>query len=91
MHTDKFKASIKNDYIEIENISGGLIDNCLVNIRNIFSADIVHEVVTFGPGEIKTFEYKNLNFSDRYSNERICVKLYSNNRLVYKKDLNDKI
>ena len=29
-------------------------------------------------------------FSDRYSNERICVKLYSNNRLVYKKDLNDK-
>ena len=90
MHTDKFKASIKSDYIEIENISDRLIDNCLVNIRNIFSADIVHEVTTFAPGEIKTFKYDSLNFKDQYSNEKIYVKVYVNDKLIYKKDFNDK-
>jgi autotransporter strand-loop-strand O-heptosyltransferase len=90
MHTDKFKANIKNDYIEIENISDRLIDNCLVNIRNIFSTDIIHEITTFAPGEIKTFKYTGKNFTDQYSNEKICVRVYTNSRLIYKKDFNDK-
>lgn len=44
---DKFKVKKIENSFEITNISGNLLENCLIYVRDIYSKDIVKQVTDF--------------------------------------------
>jgi autotransporter strand-loop-strand O-heptosyltransferase len=89
---NKFNISYKNDAIEIENLTSIDIENCLVSGKNIFSQSLIHTTFDFKPYETKTISLSTLlkdNFIDSWKNRKIDFKIYSNNRLIFEKSIND--
>jgi len=87
---DKFKVKKIENSFEITNITGDLLENCLVYVNNIFSKDIIRHVVDFLPDESKTFQIPEFNFSAETINEVMAVKVFHNYKLSYEKTFNDK-
>lgn len=85
-----FKISFNNNVLEVTNTSDKYFENCLVSLKNIFFDDVVNDVTTFQPNEIKTFNLTNRDFMHYWSNKEFFLKIYSNQRLILDKKLNDK-
>jgi hypothetical protein len=90
MHGDKFIVKFQTDKIEVKNITNNLLENCLVQVNNLFSKDIFKTVCDFLPGEVKSFDVVHFNFSEEYITEVFYVNIYHNYKLCYNKTFNDK-
>jgi len=90
MHGDKFIVKFQTDKIEVKNITNNLLENCLIQVNNLFSKDVFKQVCDFLPGQVKTFDMTTFNFLDRYIDEIFYVNVYHNYKLSYSKTFNDK-
>jgi autotransporter strand-loop-strand O-heptosyltransferase len=91
MHGDKVKSRLIGGFIEVENITGQLLNNCVVSLRNIFSGNLIFEKTTLRPGEIKKFPIIGPStFRSQWEDEALNLRVYSNHSLVHKKMFKDK-
>ncbi len=85
-----FSVRLLNNFIEIENKTDKHISNCWVTANDIFYLSIINDVTEFGPNEIKSYPIFGNNFSEHSNGEKIYLKIYSDDKLICDKKLNDK-
>jgi autotransporter strand-loop-strand O-heptosyltransferase len=86
----KIKINIIGDSIEITNISGKSLENCLIEVKNIFNNNLIFEKFDLKKDESKIFNFIIDNFYNECKHEKFYVKVYSNHKKIYEKTLNDK-
>ena len=91
MHGDKVKSRRIGDFIEVENVTKHLLNNCVVSLRNIFSRSLIFEKINLGPGEKKKFQILSpTTFVGQWENEVLPLRVYNNHEIIHSKNFNDK-
>jgi autotransporter strand-loop-strand O-heptosyltransferase len=90
-----FDVKINGDYLEIKNNSDQFYENCLISLKNIFFDDLVFEKTNIAPNDddfdnTKSFFLGNKDFKESWINKEYMLKIYSNDRLIYDRVINDK-
>jgi autotransporter strand-loop-strand O-heptosyltransferase len=90
-----FDVKINGDFLEIRNNSEQFFENCLVSLKNIFFDDLVFEKTNIAPkiedvDNTKSFALINRDFKEHWINKEYYLKIYSNERLIFDKVINDR-
>ena len=85
-----FDVKINGDFLEIKNNSEQFFENCLINLKNIYFDDLVFEKTNIEPNQIVSFKFENRTFLESWFNKEYFLKVYSNQRIIIDKIINDK-
>ena len=85
-----FDIKIIDGNLEVKNKSNKIYENCLVSLKNIFFDDLVFEKCNIGMNETKIIPMNELDFISTWSEKEYFLKIYSNDRLIFDKVINDK-
>ena len=90
-----FDVKINGEFLEIKNNSDKFFENCLINLKNSFFDDLVFEKTNIMPNKEgvdnkKSLFILNKDFRSAWSDKEYFLKIYSNDRLVFDKVINDK-
>ena len=90
-----FDVKINGDFLEIRNNSEQFFENCLVSLKNIFFDDLVFEETNIAPkiedvDNTKSFALINRDFKQHWINKEYYLRIYSNERLIFDKVINDR-
>ena len=86
----EFRVRLVDNFIEIENKTDKHISNCWVTANDIFYLSLIDDVTNFEPNEVKVYPILFTNFQEEIKGEKIYLKIYSDDRLIYETKLNDK-
>ena len=86
----KIKCKFEDGVLTLRNLSNFTLNNCLVNLKNIFNHNVIFQVATLHPNMDQTFLVMHNNFDNYWLNNVVYLDIYQNNKLIYHKNINDK-
>lgn len=84
------KIDFINNQVIVENVTNRVLEDCLLNIRNILYGVVVYERFDLQPGQVIIFNMFLDNFREQWINEKFHVRFYSNHKKLIDRYYNDK-
>jgi autotransporter strand-loop-strand O-heptosyltransferase len=86
----KINIEVKETYIKVTNLLDRVIENCLLDVKNVLYGTVISSKFNLEPNESKDFYFLIDNFYEEWRFEKLHVKLYSNHKKIIDRHYNDK-
>lgn len=86
----KIQCKFENGLLTVKNLSNIILNDCLINLKNIFNHNVVFQIATLQPNIEQIFKVTSNNFDLYWMDDVVYLNVYQNHKLIYQKNINDK-